>query len=107
MFASPYEFVAHSMHGKKKTGLLRNRFKFLSNPYDVCIYSTCGRKILVAPDLIEQPVAAHRLSGVTQKMLQQFKLRARKFHRLAGTKDLVTAQIDLDITEAVAVLLLR
>src|SRR5712691_5556050 len=107
IFVSPYEFVAHSMHRQKKTWLLRNRFEFLANPHNMSIHRTRRRKILVAPDLVEQPVAAQRLPGMTQKMLQQLKLLTRKLHRLATTQDLVAAQVHVDITEGIAVLLFR
>src|SRR6266478_7551903 len=65
MFISSYEFVAHSVHCQHKTRLLRNRFAFLENPYDMSIHSARRRKILVAPDLVEQPVAAQGLPGMT------------------------------------------
>src|SRR5215469_17119254 len=75
MFASTYEFVAHSVHGQKKTGLLRDRFELLPNPYNVRVDGTGGGKVFVSPDLVEQPVAAHGLAGMTEKMLFQPKLR--------------------------------
>src|SRR6266478_5603501 len=65
MFISSYEFVAHSMHRQKETRLLRDRFEFLTNPYDVSIHSPSRWKVLVAPDLVEQPVAAQGLAGMT------------------------------------------
>src|SRR2546425_1251091 len=107
MFISSYEFVAHSMHRQKKTGLLRNRFEFLANPHNVSVHGARRRKILITPDLVEQPVTAQRLPGMTQKMLQQLKLLTRKLHRLAATQDLVAAQVHVDIAEGIAVLLFR
>jgi hypothetical protein len=61
MFISSYEFVAHPVHRQKKTGLLRNRFELLANPYNMSIHSPSRRKVLVAPDLVEKPVAAKGL----------------------------------------------
>src|SRR6266481_5119227 len=107
MFISSYEFVAHSMHRQKETGLLRNRFEFLANPHNVSVHGARRRKILITPDLVEQPVTAQRLPGMTQKMLQQLKLLTRKLHRLATTQDLVAAQVHVDIAEGIAVLLFR
>src|SRR6266852_4643700 len=107
MLVSSYEFVADSMHRQKKTWLLRNWFEFLANPHNVSVHRARGRKILIAPDIVEQPVAAHRLPGMTQKMLQQLKLLTRKLHRLTTTQDLVAAQVHVDIAEGIAVLLFR
>src|SRR6266849_3031556 len=107
MLVSSYEFVADSMHRQKKTWLLRNWFEFLANPHNVSVHRARGRKILITPDLVEQPVAAHRLPGMTQKMLQQLKLLTRKLHRLTTTQDLVAAQVHVDIAEGIAVLLFR
>src|SRR5229473_3799340 len=76
MFISSYEFVAHSVHCQKETGLLRNWFEFLANPYNMSVHSPSRWKVLVTPDLVEQPVAAQRLPRMTQKMLQQLKFLA-------------------------------
>src|ERR1700747_2547638 len=65
MFISSYKFVSHSMHGQKKTRLLRNGFEFLANPDDMSIHRPGCRKVLVSPDLVEQAIAAQRLPGVT------------------------------------------
>src|SRR6266481_380576 len=65
MFISSYEFVAHSVHRQKKTRLLRNRFEFLANPYNMSVYRTRRRKVLVTPDLVEQPVATQGFPGMT------------------------------------------
>ena len=65
MFISSYEFVAHSVHGQKETGLLRNRFEFLANPYNMSIHSPGRWKVLVTPDLVEQAFAAQGLPRMT------------------------------------------
>src|SRR5713101_5287998 len=65
MFISSYEFVAPSVHRQKETGLLRNRFEFLADPYDMSIHSPGRWKVLVTPDLVEQPVAAQGLPRMT------------------------------------------
>src|SRR5580704_10053196 len=62
---SSYEFVAHPVYGQKKTRLIRYGFQFLANPNDMSINGARGRKILVTPNLVEQPIAAQRLPGVT------------------------------------------
>src|ERR1700732_4648865 len=62
---SSYEFVAHPVYGQKKTRLIRNGVQFLTNPNDMSIDGTSGRKILVTPNLVEQPIAAQRLPGMT------------------------------------------
>jgi len=69
MFISSYEFVAHSVHREKKTGLLRNLFEFLANPYNVSVHCPGRWKVLITPDLVEQPVSAQGLPLMTQKML--------------------------------------
>src|SRR6266404_1293288 len=107
MFVLPHEFVADSMHGQEEPGLLRNWFEFLANAHDVSVHGARGGKILIAPDFVEKAVAAHRLSGMTQKMLQQLKLLARKLNGLTAAQDLVAAQVDVDIAERIAVLLFR
>src|ERR1700738_4427671 len=62
---SSYEFVPYAVDGQKKTRLIRNGLQFLSNPNDMSIDGARGRKILVTPNLVEQPVAAQRLPGMT------------------------------------------
>src|SRR5580700_7920353 len=62
---SSYEFVTYAVHGQKKTRLIRNGLQFLANPNDMRIDCTSSRKILVTPNLVEQPIAAQRLSGMT------------------------------------------
>src|SRR5215831_4347655 len=107
MLASPNEFVTHSVHRQKETGLLGNGFEFLANPHNMSVHRARSWKVLVAPDLVKQLVTAHRFPGMTYKMLQQLKLLAREFHRLATTPDLVAAQVHLDIAESKAILLFR
>jgi hypothetical protein len=62
MFISSCEFVTYSVHSQKVT-------RFLGNGH-----GAGGREILVAPDLVEKALAAKRLSGVTEKVLEQLKL---------------------------------
>src|SRR5258705_9471316 len=107
MFVLPHEFVADSMHGQEEPGLLRNWFKLLANAHNVSVHGARGGKILIAPDFVEKAVAAHRLSGMTEKMFQQLKLFARKLNGLAAAQDLVAAQVHVDIAERVTVLLFR
>src|SRR5215467_3581939 len=89
---SSHELVPHSMHGQKKTRLLRNRLQLLSNAHDMSIHRTGGRKILITPNLVEQPLAAQGLAGVTKKMLEEVKFFAGELHRVAATPHLVAAQ---------------
>src|SRR5580704_17084 len=65
MSISSHKFVAHSVHGQKEPGLLRHRFEFLANPYNVSIHSPSRWKVLVTPDLVEQAVAAQGLPRMT------------------------------------------
>src|SRR4029077_2786914 len=103
--SSSHELVAHSMHGQKKTGLLRNRLQLLSNAHDMSIYRAGGRKILITPNLVKQPLATERFSGVTKEMFEQIKFLTGKLHRVAATSHLVTPQIHFDITKGVAFLI--
>src|ERR1700731_816430 len=107
MFISSYEFVAHSVNGQKKSRLLWNRFEFLANPNDMSIDCPSCREVLVPPNLVEQPLAAQRLPGVTQKMFQELKFLIGKLHRVTATHYLVAAQIHVHIAKGIAVLLLR
>src|SRR5258708_18084216 len=50
--SSSHELVAHSMHGQKETGLLRNWLQLLANAHDVSIHRPSRWKILVTPDLV-------------------------------------------------------
>ena len=74
MFISSYEFVTYSVHSQKVTRFLGNGFEFLANANNMGIHGAGGREILVAPDLVEKALAAKRLSGVTEKVLEQLKL---------------------------------
>jgi hypothetical protein len=74
MFISSYEFVTYSVHSQKVTRFLGNGFEFLANANNMAIHGAGGREILVAPDLVEKALAAQRLSGVTEKVLEQLKL---------------------------------
>src|SRR5437667_6615965 len=71
------------------------------------VYGASCWKVLVTPDLIEQPIAAQGLARMTQKMLQQLKFLARKLHRLTTAQDLVATQVHVDIAERIAILLFR
>jgi hypothetical protein len=89
MFISSYEFVTYSVHSQKVTRFLGNGFEFLANANNMGIHGAGGREILVAPDLVEKALAAQRLSGVTEKVLEQLKLLARELHALSPAHDLV------------------
>src|ERR1700756_1850012 len=105
MFISSYEFVAHPVHGQKKSWLLRNGLEFLPNSHDMSIHCSSGREVFIPPDLVEQPLAAQSLPGVAKKMLQQLKFLARKLHRVSAARHLVAAQIHVHITKGIPVLL--
>src|ERR1700675_93168 len=107
MFISSYEFVAYSVHGQKKSRLLWNWLEFLANPDDMSIHCPGCREVLVSPNLVEQPLAAQRLSRVTQKMFQELKFLTGKLHPVTATQHLVAAQIHIHVTEGIGVLLLR
>src|SRR5580658_7537760 len=107
MIVSSYEFVTYPVHRQKVTRLFGDGFEFLANANNMGIHGAGGRKILVAPDLVEKPVAAQCFSGVTEKVLEQLKLLPRELDALSPAHDLVAAQIDLDVAEDITVLLLR
>src|SRR5262249_1102715 len=67
-----------------------------------------GRRIvLIAPPFVEQAIAAERLPGMAQKILQEIELFSGELDGFAAAAHLVSAQVDFDIPESVAILLLR
>src|ERR1700760_2214611 len=62
--------IAGSMHGEKILWLFWIRFELLPQMHQVRIYGTGGGRCFVSPHLLQQPVAAERLSCVADEILQ-------------------------------------
>src|SRR5215471_4391236 len=101
------ELVADAVHREEITRILGNGFEFLPDAHDVRVDRAGSRIVFIAPDFVEQTVAAQRLPGVAQEKLQEVELLAREFDRFTSTADLVAAEVDFDVAESVAVLILR
>src|SRR5438876_8160436 len=94
------KFVPNAMHCQEIARLLGNRLKLLTNAHDVGIDCAGRRIVLVSPDLVQQAIAAQRLPGMTQKMLEEFKFFSGQLHRVAAAKNLIAPEVDLDVAKA-------
>src|SRR5882724_2846504 len=101
------KFVPNAMHRQEIARLLGNRLKLLTNAHDVGIDCAGRRIVLVSPHLVQQAIAAQRLPGMTQKMLEEFKFLSGQLHRVAAAKNLIAPEVDLDVAKGIALHLLR
>src|SRR5208282_401172 len=99
------EFVTRTVYGEDEARFGRPGLDLLPQADNVCIHGARGREAPVAPDFLEQAITAQGLPRMTEEVLQQLELLRGEIHRLPLTRHLATAQIYLDITKRVAVLL--
>src|SRR5207245_9576225 len=85
-------------------GFLRLGLYLLPQADNLRIHGARSQKAIVAPDFLEQTIAAEGLPRMAEEVLQQFELLGGEIHRLALARHLATAQIYLDITKRVSVL---
>src|SRR5262245_46568773 len=103
---SANELVTDAVHGEEITGILGHGLELLPDTDDMGVDGAGGRVVFIAPDLIEQAVAAQRLAGMAKKIFEKVELFSREFDRFAAAADLVAAQVHFDVAESVAVLFL-
>src|SRR5580704_6385838 len=65
----------------------------------MCVHRARCRKTVVAPHILEQPVATQGLSRMVKEVLQKLKLLRREIERFTFARNLAIAQIHLDFAE--------
>lgn len=75
--------IAGSMHSKEVLWLFGVRFEFLAQSHQVSVYGTGRWVMLITPYVFEELMTAQRLSGMTDKVLQQLKFFRRYIECLA------------------------
>ena len=80
--------------------LVRGALDLLPQLRDEVVDRARGRRFLVAPDLVEDLLARHDLSGVRDEVAEQIEFARRELDALAGAVRLVGAEIDLDVADA-------
>src|SRR5262249_42891958 len=101
------KFISGAVYRQNETRLVRFRLDFLAQAHDMGIDRASRRKPVIAPDLFEQPVATQGLTGMAQKIFQEFEFLSGKIQRLAAATHLTALEIDLQIPERISLLLLR
>src|SRR6478736_2067661 len=99
------EFVTRAMHGQNETWFFRFGFDLLPQANDVSVYRASGWEAIVAPDFLQQTIAAQALALVANQIFQQLELFGRKLQRLARARDLAISKIDFHVAEGNALLL--
>src|SRR5439155_17750202 len=93
------EAVALAVDGQDMTRALGIVLELLPEAQDVGVHGPRGGELLVAPDLVEQPVSRDDLVAVLDQIAQQIELLASQAHFLAPAEDLPASQPDPHISE--------
>src|SRR6266516_382950 len=96
---STYKLVTSAVYRENEAGFFWFRLDFLAQRDDVCINRASSRKAVIAPDILEQTIAAEGLSLMAKKVFEQLEFLGRKIQLFAGARDLATAQINFNVTK--------
>ncbi len=95
------------MYGEEILRLLGIGFEFLAQTHQVRVDGARGWKVVVAPDVFEQAIAAEGFSGVRDEVLEQFELLRGDVELPTGFDDAAAAKVNFDVTEGVMFLVFR
>src|SRR6185369_6849947 len=87
------ETVPLAMRGQDVHGALGIALEFLAQSQDMRVHRPGRRKLIIAPDLVEQAIPRDHLSLVLHEIAQEIEL-------LAGELDLATCLVDLAPAQA-------
>src|SRR5688500_4109934 len=94
------EFVPEAVVGDDVLRVAGIVFELLSEPRDVQVDGARRRHRVVAPDLVEQLVAAERGAAMFDEILQQLEFACREVEGRAGLDDLSATEVDGDVAKA-------
>src|SRR3954469_1542694 len=94
------EFVAGAVDGEDVLGFVGRTLDLLPELRHEVVDGARGRRLLVAPDLIQDLLAGDDLAGVRDEIPQQVEFPGREVDPLTGTVRLVSAEIDFDVADA-------
>src|SRR5258708_37441718 len=80
---SPIELVPHAVHGQEELRVGGTRLDLLAQLGDVNVDGARQRRLVVAPDLVEQAVARDHLAAVLDEVPQEAHLARRHLDSLA------------------------
>ncbi len=64
------------------------------------------RIVVIPPNIVQQAVTTQGFTGVAEEVLEQIKFLGRKGDGLSLPHDSITSQVDLNVVEGIALLLL-
>src|SRR5579864_3232225 len=89
------------MHRQEVSGPFDVGLDLLPEPRDVDVDGPCRRHRVIAPDFVEQLVAADRGFSVLDEIFQEQELASRQVDRAAGPRDLDFPEVDRDVPKTV------
>src|SRR2546426_8100876 len=96
----PDELVAGAVDGQDVLRLVGCALELLAQLRHEVVDRARGRRLLVAPDLIEDLFSGDDLAGVADQIPEQIELARREVDALSGAVRLVGAEVDLDVADA-------
>ena len=96
----PNELVSRAMNREDVLGGVRRFLDLLPQLGDKVVDRARGGEFLVAPDLVEDLLAGHHLSGVLDEVAEQVELAGRELNALLAAPRLVQLEVDLDVPDA-------
>src|SRR5215470_3060416 len=93
------EAVALAVGGEDVDRMLGVLLEFLAQAQHVGVHRACGRKLLVAPHLVEEAVARDHLAAMLDQIAEKIELLARQPHLAPRAKGLAAAEPDPHVAE--------
>src|ERR1700722_13943200 len=93
------EFISGSVNGLEMNWIGRLRLELLPQMQYLIVNCAGGRVTVISPDCAEELDARDDLVWNRNKELQQSELKTRQIHGRAGSSCLMTAKVDLNVTE--------
>src|SRR4051812_31285075 len=98
--SSPDELIASSMHGQDVLRFMGRSLDLLPQLRHEVIDRPCRRRLLVAPDLIEDLLSGHHLTGMRDEIPEQIEFSRGEVDPLPCAVRLMGAKVDFDVADA-------
>src|SRR5262245_14509664 len=95
--ALTHELISGAVDGENVFGSVGQRLNLLAQLRDEVVDGPCGRKFLVAPDLVQNLLARDHLAGVLDEIAQQIEFASCEFDPLLAAARLMELEIDLEL----------
>src|SRR6266700_7385684 len=96
---STYKFVTSTVYRENEAGFFRLGLDFLAQMDNMRINRAGSGKSVIAPDFLEQTIAAEGFSLMAKKVFEQLEFLGRKIQLFPGARDLATTQIHFNVTK--------